>query len=394
MWIHTASLNLRHLSTVIALLSCLGMNACGGSDEDQNGGAVAMEAPKVLTANKAGKACAADTDCGNGSCKKQLAVTGGLLGGTTNQPAPGGYCSFNCKLSADCGAGGVCIGANSNAGFGFGNAGGTTSSDTGQCLARCDSSSQCREGYRCLDGNGRAMESGSAEAAANATGACQIAPETDQVTSGVVGAECVADEECGGGTCMITAATGMFPGGYCTGRCLADSDCGEGAECVAGFGGAGTCYQTCQSDTDCAREGYRCRANAFGQTGAKRCLPGAAPLADGLVGKACSADTDCSGAAMSCITMNGDRALPGGYCSGGCVESLDCGAGATCIGGFAGAATGYCYKTCSTVSDCRTGYACENLGFGGAGGMGMMAAAAPTTVCALPMVDEADAGTP
>lgn len=393
MWIHTASLNLRRISTVIAALSYLGISACGGSEEEQSGGPV-MEKPKVLTANTAGKACAEDKDCGTGSCKKTLTTGGSLLGGTTSQPAPGGYCSFSCKLSADCGAGGVCIGANSTGGFGFGNAGGMTSAAMGQCLARCDSSSQCREGYRCLDGNGRAMESGNAEAAANATGACQVAPETDSLAAGVVGSECAANEDCGGGQCMTNSETGTFPGGYCTGRCLANGDCGAGAECSAGFlGGAGTCYQNCQADADCGREGYRCRPNAFAQNGAKRCLPGAAPIADNTVGKACTGDADCGGAAMSCILMNGDRALPGGYCSGSCVENIDCGAGAVCIGGFGGAAMGYCYKTCSAAGDCRTGYECQDLGFGGAG-MGMMGAAATPTVCGLPMNDGADAGTP
>ncbi|HET8932611.1 MAG TPA: hypothetical protein VFN67_04185 [Polyangiales bacterium] len=392
MWIHTASLNLRHIS-VIAALSFLGMSACGGSEEEEQSGDTAIEKAKVLTANKAGKACAEDKDCGTGSCKKTLTTGGTILGGATTQPAPGGYCSFACKLSADCGEGGVCIGANSTGGFGFGNAGGMMNTAGGQCLARCDSSAQCREGYRCLDTNGRAMESGNATAAPNATGACNVAPMTDTLTAGVVGAECAANEDCGGGQCMTTSQTGNFPGGYCTGRCLANSDCGEGAECAAGFGGgAGTCYRTCEADADCGREGYRCRPNAFAINGAKRCMPGAAPLADNIVGKACTADADCGGAAMSCVLMNGNVPLPDGYCSGLCVESVDCGANATCIGSFGGAASGYCYKNCTGAADCRTGYECQDLSFGVAA-MGMMGAA--PTVCAPPlMTDGADAGTP
>lgn len=386
MWIHTGSLNMRPLSFVIAIAAAsIAVSACGGSDDDDDssgGNAATMEAPKVLTANTAGKACAADKDCGTGACKKELTIGGGFLGPTTT-PAPGGYCSFNCRLDADCGSGGVCLGANSTGGFGFGNAGGQRQAAMGQCLARCDSSTQCREGYRCLDTNGRALESGNASAAANASGSCQVAPETDTVAPGVVGAQCAANEDCSGGTCMTTTQAAQFPGGYCTGRCLANSDCGEGAECAAGFGGTGTCYKTCSADTEC-REGYRCRTAGFGQGGSKRCIPGADPLADGVVGKACTADAECGGAAMSCVTTTGNAALPGGYCSVSCVDNVDCGAGGVCIGGVGGAATGYCYKSCATATDCRQGYACEDLSFGGAAGMGM-SAAAPMLVCTLPL---------
>ena len=385
MWIHKASRNVRRISGAIVALSCLGMSACGSSDDDQSGDAVA-EAPKVLAANTAGKACVEDKDCGGASCKKSLTLAGGLLGPTT-EPAPGGYCSLSCNLNADCGTGGVCIGANATGGLGFGNAGGANQSASGQCLKRCDSSSQCRDEYRCLDSSsGRAMESGNAQAAANATGSCQVAPETNTVAPGVVGIACTAEADCSGGWCMANSALTQFPGGYCTGNCLADSDCGEGAECAAGFGGPGTCYRTCEADAECDREGYRCRPNALDPNAAKRCLPGSEPLPDGVVGSACATDEECGGAAMSCITMNGNRVLPGGYCSGGCVEDVDCGANNHCVG-IAG--TGFCYLACATADDCREGYVCESVGFGGMGGAG-------PTACTLPMAaaNDADAGTP
>lgn len=394
MWIHTASLNLRRIGAVIVVLSCLGMSACGSSEDNQGGSTETTEPPKALTANTAGKACTDDGDCGTGSCEKQLNAAGGGLLGPSTVPAPGGYCSFNCKLNADCGAGGVCIGANATGGFGFGNTGGANQAASGQCLKRCDSSSQCRDGYRCLDSNnGRAMESGNAEPATNATGSCQVAPETDTLEPGVVGKECMGEADCGGGWCMANSQLTQFPGGYCTGNCLANSDCGEGAECSQGFGGPGTCYRTCEADGDCGREGYRCRGNTFAPNSAKRCVPGMEPLADGIVGSECTADDDCGGAAMSCITMNGDRVLPGGYCSGGCVEDVDCGAGAFCVGSvgsIGGAGTGFCYLGCESVSDCREGYVCEAVGFAAMGGTGR-------TACTLPApapADDADAGTP
>jgi hypothetical protein len=130
--------------------------------------------------------------------------------------------------------------------------------------------------------------------------------------------------------------------------------------------------------------------------GSKRCYPGAEPLAAGIVGKACTGDADCAGTAMGCITMNGDRTLPGGYCSAGCVEDIDCGAGAVCVGSFGGAGMGYCYKSCAAASDCREGYACQEPprlggGMGQMGGMaGMMSAA--QKVCGLPPASDQDAG--
>lgn len=392
MWIHHGCWNVRRIASAFVALSYLGMSACGGSsDEDQGGDAVAEEGPKVFTADKAGQACSANADCGNGYCAKQFESNSFLGGGS--QPAPGGYCTFDCKLDADCGQDGLCIGATSGGSFGFGNVGGRTQSAAGKCMLRCDSSSQCREGYRCLSGYGQAIESGGAMAAANASGACQVAPETDMLEPGVVGTMCAADGDCGGGQCMTETQGTTFPGGYCTGRCLANGDCGAGAECVAGLAGAaGTCYSVCEADADCGREGYRCRPNGLAQQGgSKLCYPGAEPLADGIVGSACTADADCGGQAMSCYMMNGDRPLPGGYCTLACVEDIDCGVGGVCVG--FGGGTGYCYKTCGAATDCREGYSCEMIGFGGMA----MNMGASQTVCTLPEdmgTSDQDAGVP
>jgi hypothetical protein len=206
----------------------------------------------------------------------------------------------------------------------------------------------------------------------------------------------------------------MFPGGYCSGRCLADADCGERALCdlgaagALGLGGAtaGTCYRSCAQDADCARDGYRCRSGLGGT--AKRCIPGAKPLADATAGKACAADADCGGAAMSCITqmqvfnaqaISGGMVntsqltvqvpYPGGYCSQRCVDNVDCGAGGVCVGGlgaFGGAvAVGTCYKSCSANADCRDGYSCGNPGAAGIPGMAMAGATtAQVKACFVP----------
>lgn len=372
MWIDQTARNMRRIAVALVALSSLGASGCGGSSDDEDADEVAVEAPKVLEPNAAGKACSGDMDCGAGTCKTEFSQSGGA------QPAPGGYCTLRCNLDADCGEGGVCF-VSSTGGFGFGT---NSSASAKECMARCDSSSQCREGYRCLDTYGQGMESNSPTPAANATGACQVAPETDMLPAGVVGSMCAADGDCAPGTCMTQTQGSEFPGGYCTGRCLDDSDCGEGGDCQSSFGGAtGTCYLKCAADSDC-RDGYRCRANAFSQSDIRRCVPGADPLPDGTVGSSCTGDGDCGGNPMSCFTMNGDRVLPEGYCSQACVEAIDCGAGGVCAGG-------YCYKTCSAEGDCRQGYECQSFGGGGMmGGAGQM-------VCALPRMsamDDVDAG--
>jgi hypothetical protein len=49
--------------------------------------------------------------------------------------APGGYCTQDCSLDAECGAGGQCV---------------SHGVEGGMCLALCTEKSQCRDGYDCL----------------------------------------------------------------------------------------------------------------------------------------------------------------------------------------------------------------------------------------------------
>jgi hypothetical protein len=389
------------MRALVALLAVCIPIACGGGDDDTSDAAspsTAKPAPTVLTDNAAGKACASDKECGSGRCFKEFSSTN-LLGMMTSQTAPGGYCSFACKLNVDCG-GGICVGAQGGGGL-FANTNGASGA-SGQCMGRCDVSSQCRDGYRCVDlfGQPQNGEATSDTPSPNGSGSCQIAPATDKLSGEVVGSACTEDAACSGGRCLTTAAGGMttYPGGYCTGRCLTDTDCGAGATCAPGLGGGtGTCYRGCATDVDCAREGYRCRARAGapGGTAVRQCVPGSEPLADGIVGNACTGDTDCGGVAMSCTTttrgaMGTTTTYPEGYCSARCIEDIDCGAGGVCVGGFAGIAAGNCYKACAADSACRTGYRCAATGF-----MVMGMAANGPTVCQVPPsppAADADAG--
>jgi hypothetical protein len=60
--------------------------------------------------------------------------------------APGGYCSQTCAISADCGAGGVCINGIS-----------IVTISSGRCLKSCSAPTDCRAGYECRSFGGVAI---------------------------------------------------------------------------------------------------------------------------------------------------------------------------------------------------------------------------------------------
>jgi hypothetical protein len=169
--------------------------------------------------------------------------------------------------------------------------------------------------------------------------------------------------------------------GYCTQRCTTDVECGTGAACErgveafgrtfdAGIGGgdaSGVCMDTCTRASEC-RDGYLCAQGlAFHElANTDTCVPIPATdhPADGVVGQACKADGDCEGG--RCLTTQwesaGGEALPGGYCSGRCLEDAQCGAGAFCGHGLPGPLTGNCQRSCKSDADCaRDGYRCRGV---------------------------------
>jgi hypothetical protein len=375
-----------------ALIACGGDDDTGGSGNAQGGQGGAAATPTRLADHTAGKACTSAKDCAGGTCTQSF--QGNALLGQGEVQAPGGYCSFECKLNADCGADGICIGAMQGGGF-FGIGGNNDNDGKGMCMQRCVAASQCREGYRCIDTNNQVLDGDPSQPIPDtSTGSCQVLPPTDKLTGDTVGAMCSSDDDCAGGTCGMSNMFSRLPGGYCTGRCLQDSDCGDNGVCTPGAaGGTGSCYRKCTKDSDCGRDGYRCRAS--GTDSGSLCEPGVKPLPDQTSGKACAADADCGGNAMSCVTTTSGRnptTYPGGYCTQTCVDNSDCGAGGVCTGPYAAFGMGSCYKTCSAASDCRDGYTCRALQ---QGGMGMAATTAPT-VCALPPAmrpTDRDAGT-
>jgi hypothetical protein len=371
---------------LLSLALMVGCIACGDDEPSHGDGAVQERdgggSSDDLPSGTAGKACTDDKECGGGSCATML---GSRFGGA-GMAAPDGYCTSECMTEEDCGEGGTCSGAFAGiAGIG---------AVAGQCLAKCQSAEECRSGYRCVNAlgvpvapaadGGMPIEDPSGGLLGGGT--CQPRPATDQLDDGVVGSACEGDEQCGDGRCLRMSGQSAYPGGYCSGRCLESAECGAGGVCQPALGGGavGTCYLACAEDSDCGREGYRCRMIGS----AMQCVPGPDPLPDNVTGKACSGDADCGGNAMTCATRLGLNAAPGGYCTQRCANSSDCGAGAACIGSFGGSTLiGTCYQTCAQADDCREEYTCGPIG----------AQATSANVCMVAPREEeedADAGAP
>jgi len=300
----------------------------------------------LLAPNTAGKACSAATDCGpSGACAGKL--TGGFLG--QEATAPKGYCTAACANDAQCGAGSVCLGALSVGGI------------KGECRKSCAADPDCgRAEYEC------AIQAGATTDAQMGAGMSFRLPNTCQprVTpaklSNEVGKACASKSDCGAGTCE----TGQeYPGGYCSGACVADADCGGKGVCLKdGYGSGGSCFERCNVDTDCGRDasGYGCVDVG---AASKICAPKADPLPAGIVGKACTANTECGPGSCAAEVGLPAVAAPGGYCSitdcGG--EDAQCGAGGECVSSSFGSR---CYKGCTADTDCRMGYSCTQRGTG------------------------------
>jgi hypothetical protein len=349
----------------------------GGSSGSATSGSGGTNGPTItpLGDEVAGDPCMSSTDCGGATCATQVPGATMIL----QADAPGGYCTGPCMNDAHCGAGGACVGA--LAGL------------NGQCFARCMTAEDCRDEYTCT------MPQTLLGVMIPST--CRPKPSTVQLGDDVAGKACTTAEDCSGGMCAMMrgipgVASTPLPGGYCTGDCTEDSHCGGNGVCspplIPVQGLTGACYQGCSSDSDCERDGYRCRDIGMGKRG---CDPFADPLPDGNAGKACSTDADCGGVMGTCRTAlpvgggfgsNASEPAPEGYCSQVCAEDADCGTGGVCVGLF----TAACFKECAGPSDCRTGYACEMRGGGTIPGQGMI----PADMVCAPAEPEppADAG--
>ena len=181
-----------------------------------------------------------------------------------------------------------------------------------------------------------------------------------------IGKACEADTDCAGDArCASTliarpgAAAENARDGYCTMSCRMAAECGQGAACVGGSTTSpGYCGLSCQTADDC-RAGYRCVRSTGASSGTCQPLPQTDKLADGIVGKACTAAGDCgSGSCLQSVAIV-NTPYPGGYCTGRCLNDDACGNNGVCVPGMFGA-VGSCFLRCDESQGCeRTGYRCR-----------------------------------
>ena len=162
-------------------------------------------------------------------------------------------------------------------------------------------------------------------------------------SSFVAGAACDSNSDCGDGLC------GTWPGGSCFKSCSTKSDCGSGGTCIRYSDGETQCHEECVPGSNTCRSGYSCQATT---NGGGFCVP--AETKD-PIGASCSSNSECA--------TNVCAAWPGGYCSKGCNNSTECGAGNTCVTDAINGVDA-CLVKCSAPgrqSTCRAGYTCIEL---------------------------------
>ena len=200
----------------------------------------------------------------------------------------------------------------------------------------------------------------------------------------VAGSPCKDDTDCTGknATCSVGGPDAFRS---CTGLCTKDDQCGAGGKCVTiaklGTNQVSYCSKVCAKDADCSSE-LQCRKGIdvgevlngiseifdggieglAAEETPKICQEKAktVQLANGAVGKACTADnqaTVCGGGQCDTSPLNS-----GGYCTGSCLEDSHCGNAGGCARGLASSTLGTpgtCLLKCTTNADCRDGYSCQ-----------------------------------
>jgi hypothetical protein len=151
--------------------------------------------------------------------------------------------------------------------------------------------------------------------------------------------------------------------------CASSYECGADGICAAAGeqGSDKRCLAKCQGQEEC-REGFLC---AGGLHGARLNVPGGcrpyrsvSMLADGVAGRACTQDAECSGGQCASVNLLG-TSYPGKYCTGRCYADSQCGQGGVCAWPEGSVDPGYCLQACAADSDCtREGYGCWQMGDG------------------------------
>ncbi|TNE51516.1 MAG: trypsin-like serine protease [Deltaproteobacteria bacterium] len=336
--------------------------------------------------------CSADTDCHTGNvcnagiCGKQ---GGGKYGDACDKSRP---CAKNYSCVESQSGNDVCVQA-CEGGF-----------KTGQPGAACNTDGQCASGSRCygIRGVGYACLQ-----TCSRDGDCRNGGKCTQYGSVSI-CICQTDGECTNGTACnkdilstygqcAAKATGGVPcekgyecsftgyGNYCLPEptqepgeaCSGTSRCKDGSFCAQTGSGSYVCIKTCQSNSDCSKEGGTCTRSSgfsFCNCNSSSCSPGYVCKAISSNNKVCTVgtcktDADCGNTAVcdngKCKPKEGScrsdsDCESGKYCVSGlcsdCRSAGDCGANETCNQGKCQTRPG----ACNTNADCAQGQVCEN----------------------------------
>ncbi|MDI7266426.1 MAG: hypothetical protein QME96_00330 [Myxococcota bacterium] len=228
-----------------------------------------------------GEACATPGDCASGSsCAPER---GGMFGGW-----PGGFCTQQCLIDADCTNGGVCAlrceDENRTDGDDCDDDGtpGLDDDAEGTCLAGCtpaDPAACPRTGWSCKavgenpDGAVNACAPDCSESGACTTPGWECDPSAGlgsheygpgrcqpRFDGAQLGAACTLTSGCTGGFCLAEAFAG-YPGGLCVEECTGGPGadrCPGTALCLAETGRPGVCMGLCNPSAPACRDAWEC----------------------------------------------------------------------------------------------------------------------------------------
>ena len=205
-------------SVGLCVSNCSASHPCASSvlacrDGDQDGTSECLPG-----AADVGQACTSSSDCQGTLCTAGTPVEGYF---------PGGYCTASCGNQSPCPLGSHCTEL-------FGTSGTTF------CAQDCSASTDCtRSGYACTDSDGDQKQE------------CMSTGSEEKLPTG---AACTNSSECAGIACIRSS---RFPNGYCSQACTDTSPCATGSVCAESTSPP-LCFATCQTDSDCGREGYAC----------------------------------------------------------------------------------------------------------------------------------------
>lgn len=293
-------------SDAVLLVEAVALDASPGELAVEVGGAdIGPDA--VALGGPIGSACTLDNQC--------TLVAG--VNEATCLDWTGGYCTYlGCPNVSACPADAACV---------------VITGGQSGCLATCDASRPCRDGYGCKPFT-------TADTGASASVCVMVT-----ASAGPLGGACKDHPDCGGAASCLT----FIPGGYCAVvGCSPDTPCPDGGTCVK-YNGSATCLRGCTKAAECEVGGAKDRQCSAlltpDETVATVCLPASQ---GGGVGSGCKADLDCKSGQCQIVAT--------GKCVGselGCFEDGDCANAGVCEKAPA-YVKGLCAQACTAAIGC------------------------------------------